>query len=265
MKIPKRLWSLLIVGLFVLTAFSVIQSGGTDTASIHSVSPTSILPYTTTSNGLTYTVEPNGTYLWNGHYLRDPPVPYPKVPTIAPDGLPYGAVYSGTRGHVGIYHFTRGAPSIVGVSPATTVGTATTINANTAWNNETLTIVGNVTVSSGYHLYINDTTIIFREPVNTTWDYSILAANNNSLFIQDGSVIEGYSANEVPWAIQEGRGIYPNGHDIFINNTTILDNTTSPSITDAGIFPVVGTAYKGPYAAVFHYDQPLNKQFLGCR
>ena len=93
--LSKRVLSLLIVGLFVFTAFAVIQSGGTNTSSIHSVSsPTSILPYTTTSNGLTYTVESNGTYLWNGHYLRDPPVAYPKVPTIAPDGLPYGAVGS---------------------------------------------------------------------------------------------------------------------------------------------------------------------------
>ena len=254
MRVLKRVLSLFIVGLFVFTALAVIQSGGTNTASIHSVSPTSVLPYTTTSNGLIYTVESNGTYLWNGHYLRDPPVAYPTVPTIAPDGLPYGAVYSGTRGHVGIYHFTRGTPGIVGVSPASTTGAATTINTNTSWNNETLTIVGNVTVSQGYHLYVNDTTIIFKEPVNTTWDYAIYSKYNDSLFVQDGSVIEGYDANEVPWGIYAGYGIYPKGHDIFINNTTILDNTTSPDKVCGGIYSnVIGTSM-GDNAVVFRND-----------
>ena len=166
--LSKRALSLLIVGLFVFTAFAVIHSGsGTNTASIHSVSPTSILPYTTTSNGLTYTVEPNGTYLWNGHYLLDPPVPYPTVPTIAPDGLPYGAVgVVGAHGHLGPYSFVRGTPKIIGISPNTTVGGVTNITEDTYWYNETLTIVGNITVTQT--LYIYDSLITFKEPSSTS-------------------------------------------------------------------------------------------------
>ena len=251
--LSKTMPSIIVIALMLLSGSMIVMAGQSNT---HVPIPISspIVPYTTSNSAGTYVVEPNGTYLWNGHYLRDPPVAYPAVPTIAPDGLPYGAVYSGTRGHVGIYHFTRGTPSIVGVSPASTTGTATTINTNTSWNNETLTIVGNVTVSQGYHLYVNDTTIIFKEPVNTTWDYAIYSKYNDSLFVQDGSVIEGYDANEVPWGIYAGYGIYPKGHDIFINNTTILDNTTSPDKVCGGIYSnVIGTSM-GDNAVVFRND-----------
>ena len=167
--LSKRALSLLIVGLFVFTAFAVIQSGGTSPASIHSVSRTSILPYTTTSNGLIYTVESNGTYLWNGHYLRDPPVPYPKVPTVAPDGLPYGAVGKiGAQGQVGAKSFPKGTAQIIGVSPATTAGTDTLISANTFWGNETITLVGNVSIENGISLTIYNSNITFSEPASTT-------------------------------------------------------------------------------------------------
>ena len=166
----KKVFAIFFAAVMFACAFAVMDAGSGSGTSVN------IAPQSTAN--LNYIAEPNGTYLWNGHYLRSPPVAYPKVPTTAPDGLPYGAVYSGTKGHVGIYNFTRGTPSIIGISPANTTGTATTINTNTSWNNETLTIVGNVTVSQGYHLYINDTTIIFKEPVNTTWDYSILAFYN---------------------------------------------------------------------------------------
>ena len=217
--LSKRALSLFIVGLFVFTAFAVIQSGGTNTGSIHSVSsPTSILPYTTTSNGLTYTVEPNGTYLWNGHYLRDPPVPYPKVPTVAPDGLPYGAVGPvGAQGHIGPYTFTKGTASIVGVSPATTAGTNTTINTNTYWNNETLTLVGNVSILSNVKLYINDSKITFDEPsssVSYNYGFKLGSGTSNELIIQDGSVVNQSSPTTRGWSITGGTA--------DIQNSTLL-------------------------------------------
>ena len=221
--LSKRALSLLIVGLFVFTAFAVIQSGGTDTASIHSISsPASIFPYTTTSNGLTYTVEPNGTYLWNGHYLTSLPVAYPKIPTIAPDGLPYGAVgETGSQGHVGPYTFTKGTPSIIGISPSTVKGADTIISANTYWNNETLYIVGNITIDSGFHLYLNNTKLIFNETsISTAYNYGIYNSNGglSSFISQDGSEITQSNATTNSFYI---------GHDpsylsgIYLNNTTV--------------------------------------------
>ena len=215
----KKLITIVLVSLFMFTVFTVIQSGGgTNTASIHSVSPTSILPYTTTSNGLTYTAESNGTYLWNGHYLRDPPVPYPKVPTIAPDGLPYGAVGPvGAQGHIGPYTFTKGTASIVGVSPATTAGTNTTIDTNTYWNNETLTLVGNVTILSNVKLYINDSKITFDEPssnVSYNYGFTLSSGTSNELIIQDGSVINQSSSTTRGWTI--------GGGTIDVQNSTLL-------------------------------------------
>ena len=210
MKVLKRALSLFIVGLFVFTAFAVIQSGGTNTASIHSVSsPTSVLPYTTTSNGLTYTVESNGTYLWNGHYLRDPPVAYPKVPTIAPDGLPYGAVGSvGAQGHIGPYSFTKGTPQIKGVSPNGTAGVATVIGEATSWDNTTVYLGGNVTWTGNYQLFINNTIVVFNESYGSqAWQYGFNMTNHGGedgqflLNILDNSMITQKNSTSRPFYI----------------------------------------------------------------
>ena len=230
MKILKRALSLFIVGLFVFTAFAVIQSGGTNTASIHSVSsPTSILPYTTTSNGLTYTVESNGTYLWNGHYLLDPPVPYPTVPTIAPDGLPYGAVgVVGAHGHLGPYSFVRGTPKIIGISPNTTVGGVTNITEDTYWYNETLTIVGNITVTQT--LYIYDSLITFKEPSSTSYGYGFIMPG--VLFIEDGSVINETGNPADPWYIHVG----------YQNQLQIQNATLNFSVTGSNYYAGINEA-----------------------
>ena len=241
MKILKRALSLFIVGLFVFTAFAVIQSGGTNTASIHSVSSsTSILPYTTTSNGLIYTVEPNGTYLWNGHYLRDPPVPYPKVPTIAPDGLPYGAVGKiGAQGQVGAKSFPKGTAQIIGVSPATTAGTDTLISANTFWGNETITLVGNVSIENGISLTIYNSNITFSEPASTTsyaYGFNVSYNGHGDLYFRHGTVItQSNPSTTNSWFIWgtgaiTGYGIVytysPNTGPLPENFTVISTNTT---------------------------------------
>ena len=118
----KVLIAIFFAELMFASAFAVMNSGSGNAVSVN------IIPQSTAN--VNYIAEPNGTYLWNGHYLRSPPVAYPKVPTTAPDGLPYGAVYSGTKGHVGIYNFTRGTPSIIGISPAN-INSAKNIAINT--------------------------------------------------------------------------------------------------------------------------------------
>jgi hypothetical protein len=234
MKILKRALSLFIVGLFVFTAFAVIQSGGTNTSSIHSVSsPPSILPYTTTSNGLTYTVESNGTYLWNGHYLTSPPVAYPKVPTTAPDGLPYGAVGPvGAQGQVGAKSFSKGTPQIIGVSPATTAGTDTLINTSTFWGNETISAVGNITISPGDALTVYNSIITFTEPASTvTYSYGFNLSSGTStsvpkLLLEHGTVINQSSSTDNSWFIYIGPTtayVEPSHRywDVAASNTTV--------------------------------------------
>ena len=229
MKILKRALSLFIVGLFVFTAFAVIQSGGTDTASIHSVSPTSILPYTTTSNGLTYTVESNGTYLWNGHYLRDPPVAYPKTPTIAPDGLPYGAVGKiGAQGQVGAKSFPKGTAQITGVSPATTAGTDTLINVDTFWGNETITLVGNVSIENGISLTIYNSNITFSEPASTTsyaYGFNVSYNGHGDLYFKHGTVVTQSSPSTTnSWFIW-GTGAVA-GYTTYSHSLPLVENFT---------------------------------------
>ena len=220
MKVLKRALSLFIVGLFVFTAFAVIQSGGTNTGSIHSVSsPSSVLPYTTTSNGLTYTVESNGTYLWNGHYLRDPPVAYPAVPTIAPDGLPYGAVgLVGAQGHIGPYPFVKGSNNSFGVMP-TTSNSNVSIDQNTLWANSTFQVYGNITMAGPYTFTIYDSTVVFHEPAsNSLYNYKFAVGNDGTIKIEAGSVIE--STGDTTVSIGDtyiGGGTY----SFVISNTTL--------------------------------------------
>ena len=225
----KKTLSLFIIGLFIFTAFTMIQSGGTNTVYNKSVS-TSVHSYTATSNGLNYTTEPNGTYLWNGHYLRNPPVPYPAVPTIAPDGLPYGAVGPvGAQGHVGPYQYTPGTPHYTGDKWNSTDGKTTYINTTTNWINETIYIGGNISVNSQIdtkYFNITGSTIIFNEtPSGSEYSYGI---NSTSYFGGNGqpaiihitnSTIETNATDTNPFWI----GSYPSP---FYSITYIVVNST---------------------------------------
>ena len=206
----KKVFAIFFAAVMFAGAFAVMDAGSGSGTSVN------IAPQSTAN--LNYIAEPNGTYLWNGHYLRSPPVAYPKVPNTAPDGLPYGAIGPvGAQGHIGPYTFTRGTPSIVGVSPATTAGTNTTINTNTYWNNETLTLVGNVSILSNVKLYINDSVITFNEPSsNVSYDYGFKlgAGTSNELIIQDGSIINQTSSTT--------RGLSITGGITDVQNSTLL-------------------------------------------
>ena len=194
----KRIAAIMIASLFVLTAFAALEIPQNATVN-HIPVPfpytqsSPVKPYVATSNGLTYTVEPNGTYLWNGNYLRAPPVPYPNVPTIAPDGLPYGAVGKiGTQGQVGAKSFSKGTAQIIGVSPATTAGTDTLISANTFWGNETITLVGNVSIENGISLTIYNSNITFSEPASTTsyaYGFNVSYNGHGNLYFRHGTVV----------------------------------------------------------------------------
>ena len=238
----KRIAAIMIASLFVLTAFVVVEMPQNATVNhipvLFTYSQNSpAKPYVATSNGLTYTVEPNGTYLWNGHYLRAPPVPYPKVPTIAPDGLPYGAVGKiGAQGQVGAKSFPKGTAQITGVSPATTAGTDTLISVNTFWGNETITLVGNVTIENGISLTIYNSNITFSEPASTTsyaYGFNVSYNGAGKLYFRHGTVITQSSPSATnSWFIWgtgavTGYGI-PYGHSLPLveNFTVIATNST---------------------------------------
>ncbi len=203
-----------IAFIMLMPVMAITQSSPV-TSPISPVVPSVTAPYIASNSAGTYVVESNGTYLWNGHYLRAPPVPYPKVPTIAPDGLPYGAVGPvGAQGHVGPYSFTKGTAKIVGVSPTTTTGTNTVINANTYWNNETISLVGNVTIDAGFALTINTSVVTFTEPASTVlyaYGFNLsagTAASKAKLIIQQGSTITQSSSVDNEWFIFAGNNTY---------------------------------------------------------
>ena len=218
----RKQTALFLVMMFILTAFTVI----TPNATVNHIpfpyaqnSPAK--PYVATSNGLTYTVEPNGTYLWNGHYLRAPPMPYPKVPTVAPDGLPYGAVGQvGAQGHVGPYSFTRGVNDSSGQWPSAVTGATTTISVDTVWRNATVPIVGNISIDNGITLDIIDSIVTFTEP-SGSYAYGINLASSVQgdsihLNITNGSVLTQTSASDNGFYISDSYGLH-----IAIANSTI--------------------------------------------
>ena len=196
----KAMTAIAVTALFLLTALGATVNAQTANAYtpvpyIYGQPSVHAMPYVATSNGLTYTVEPNGTYLWNGHYLRAPPVPYPKVPTIAPDGLPYGAVGPvGAQGHVGPYSFTQGANNSFGVMPDGTSKTNISITTNTLWANSTFNLYSNTTFSGGYTFIIYNSKIIFHEPPSgSAYSFSFGVGDNGILKIEAGSIIESTS------------------------------------------------------------------------
>ena len=231
----KAILALSITALFILTGFAVLMPVQNSTLSAQPIPylygqlTAKATPYIATSNGLTYTVEPNGTYLWNGHYLRAPPVAYPKVPTIAPDGLPYGAVGPvGAQGHIGPYSFTKGTAQIKGVSPNTTTGGDTLINANTFWGNETISLVGNVTIDPGYSLTIYNSNISFVTPSSSNiYTYEInLTAQSSVLSMRHGTVLmQSNPASSNSWLIQLNST--STGSTVMLSNVTLIMNATT--------------------------------------
>ena len=222
----------MIASLFVLTAFAVSAMSQNATANHIPVAFTyaqnsPAKPYVATSNGLTYTAEPNDTYLWNGHYLRAPPVPYPNVPTIAPDGLPYGAIGPvGAQGIVGATNFSRGNAINTGVPlPSATTGDTRWVNVNTFWSNETINIYGNVTVQGSVTLTIYNSVIIFHESAAGSTSYGILLNNSATVFIRHGSVVEQTSASDAPYVI----GNQGNFNLMITNTTFFLNSTKAPT------------------------------------
>lgn len=219
---------IIIVILSVFVALLMVMPSGLSGSVGSSNSPltsnlSSVQPYTAYNSAGSYVVEPNGTYFWEGHYLRSPPVPYPTVPIIAPDGLPYGAINSGPIGQVGAKSFSKGLPQIKGVSPNTTVGGLTTINTNTYWGNETITLVGNVSVSGG-SLTIYNSNITFDETLNSTlYEYGIYTTNAEPLYVEHGSIINSTLPSKNNGFYISINSYLGNGAVIDITNTTVLE------------------------------------------
>lgn len=168
-----------------------------------------------------------GPYCGGDHdNLREPWVPYPKVPAKAPDGLPYGVVGPvGAQGQEGPYVFTRGIPSIRGTAPSTRVGANTSIVGKTYWNNETLTLVGNITIGPSESLTINDSSLIFDEPAASAgYSFGITLLSTGTpapvLRLQSGTTIAAAATTESGIFITHtGQG----DADEFLNNTTLAE------------------------------------------
>ena len=283
----KRIAAIMIASLFILTAFAVLEIPQNATVN-HIPVPfpytqsSPARPYVATSNGLTYTVEPNGTYLWNGHYLRAPPVPYPKVPTIAPDGLPYGAVGPvGAQGHVGPYSFTKGAAQIKGVAPNGSVGVATVISKTTSWDNTTVYLGGNVTWTGQYQLFINNTKVIFNESYGSqAWQYGFNITNQGGaagqflLNILDNSMITQKNTTSRPFYISLSWAIINLGYPqyyfgVTVQNSTVYSNGTETTGLSDGWYSTQAGVQKenGPIGLEINYfnysayysNTPLNE------
>ena len=239
----KRIAAIVIASLFVLTAFASLTMPQNTTIN-HIPVPfpyaqsSPARPYVATSNGLTYTVEPNGTYLWNGHYLRAPPVPYPKVPTIAPDGLPYGAVGAvGAQGHQGPYPYTPGTASYSGAHWNSTAGQTTYVNTTTYWRNETISLGGNISINGATtQLYIIGSIVTFNEPSSVSkWSYGINASLPfgtvpvEPAVIIRNSTLKTSSDSTAPFWANDRYTYY--SREFLVDNSTVDETNGNPTIS----------------------------------
>jgi hypothetical protein len=163
-----------------------------------------------------------GLFCGGGHTnLRAPWVPYPTVPTVAPDGLNYGPVgLVGVHGPVGASSFSKGSATIFGITPSAVTGTNTVISANTFWGNETLSLVGNVTVSAGFRLTVWNSVLTFTEPassVHFAYGFNVSSGGASSLYIEHGSNVTQSSAATNSWFVYTP-GL---GYRVDVENSTL--------------------------------------------
>jgi hypothetical protein len=145
-----------------------------------------------------------GPFCGGGHSnLTAPYVPYPATPSMAPDGLAYGPIGTeGARGTIGAATFTKGSATIRGVSPAGSTGANTVINANTYWGNETISLLGNVTIDAGFALNVWNSVLTFTETatsVHWAYGFNLSKGGFSSLYLQHGSNVTQTSASANSW------------------------------------------------------------------
>ena len=146
-----------------------------------------------------------GPYCGGGHdNLTDPWVPYPAITALAPDGLPFGAVGArGPQGAVGPASFAAGTATIRGVSPCATAGCTTTIGSPTYWGNESIGLLGNVTIAAGESLTVDDSTLTFTEPAAAdgyAYGFNVTAGTGGALTFERGSnVTQGSPGTTRSW------------------------------------------------------------------
>jgi hypothetical protein len=171
---------------------------------------------------------------WNSHgsgARASSALVYPSAPALAPDRLPFGPVGPvGAVGPQGAGAFSAGTPSIVGVSPCGTAGCTTVINADTTWANETLSILGNVSVDGPYRLTLYDSSLTFAEPsMAVGYAYGInVSASGGAAFLDasHGTVIK-QTGTEAFW-IESATGVGGRAQ-LDLSNATLLLTGSSAS------------------------------------
>ena len=143
--------------------------------------------------------------------------------------MPYGAVGKiGAQGQVGAKSFPKGTAQITGVSPATTAGTDTLINVDTFWGNETITLVGNVSIENGISLTIYNSNITFSEPASTTsyaYGFNVSYNGHGDLYFKHGTVVTQSSPSTTnSWFIW-GTGAVA-GYTTYSHSLPLVENFT---------------------------------------
>jgi hypothetical protein len=158
---------------------------------------------------------------------------------------------------VGAKSFLKGTAQIIGVSPATTAGTDTVINANTFWGNESITLIGNVTVSGG-SLTIYNSNITFDETAKgTTYEYGIMTQNKEPLYIRHGTIMKISSPTTENGFFVYANTYNGNGAVIEVTNTTIYENSTD------NVAPQPGGVFYDSWPVVFDPTRMSYSTYIG--
>lgn len=170
-----------------------------------------------------------------GDPLRGCWVSYPATPHTAPDRLPYGTVGPvGPQGQVGAATFAQGAATTLGTAPATSAGADTLISGSSFWGNESVSLVGNVTIAPGASLTVWNSALTFTEPPvadGYAYGFNVSDGGAGTLLLEHGAeVTQSSPATTRPWFLWgTGSDAYP-GADNFtvdVSNSTLIAESTS--------------------------------------
>jgi hypothetical protein len=235
--LPKRplpiFWGLFAVAVLLLSALAI------NAESVSSAPPAHPLKLPTNPSQVKTQLGPCATGFttpW-GDCLRAAYVPYPAVPSKAPDGTTIGpnSGTQGAQGQVGAKSFAQGSPTTLGVSLCISYNCVTTINQNTFWANQSYSALGNISIQGPYTLTIYNAVIVFYEPPTAKgWSRGINVSSNGviaGLVITHGSVIEQVNNTGNAWFLGSYyRATIPAGgwwHNISIGNIQASNATIS--------------------------------------
>lgn len=118
-----------------------------------------------------------------------------------------------------------------GNSPCLVSGCTTSISVNSVWANQSITLLGNVSIGAGHQLLVYDATLSFTEPstaTRTAYGFNLTAGGAALYLVAGANVTQSFPATTNSWFLYTGTLNYK----VDAENATW--NAPSPNVVSAG-------------------------------